>query len=199
MNELSRNLDELLAAHESIGSPLSHCLTPGRDPAEIQRAFAEIGLEPPGEVVEWFAWHEFDRDAWQVAGGKADPELFWGGWPMNLDQAVRTYRHYEQNVDRYSDPANPTPDEEQWRSTWFPLLWSSPGHIVVECDSAPAGPAPIRRVENQPVFPPGPAAPVIFPSLVDLVEAAVRSVRDHSWWEQGTIQIDETDGLIEHY
>jgi hypothetical protein len=70
----------------------------------------------------------------------------------------------------------------------------------VECDSAPAGPAPIRRVENQPLFPPGPAAPVIFPSLVDLIRAAVRSVRDHSAWEQGTIQIrDRTDGLIEHY
>jgi len=41
---------------------------------------------------------------------------------------------------------------------------------------------------------------VIFPSLVDLIRAAVRSVRDHSAWEQGTIQIrDRTDGLIEHY
>jgi hypothetical protein len=200
VNELSRGLGELLAAHESIGSPLSKSLRPGRDPAEIQTTFAELGLMPPEQVVSWFAWHEYHRDAWQAAGGKADPELFWFGWPMNLDEAVRTYRDYEQTVDRYVDPADPTPDTEQWRSTWFPLLWSSPAVIVVECDSAPAGPAPIRRLENQPLFPPGPAAPVIFPSLVELVAAAVRSVGDHSAWEQGTLQIrDGTDGLIEHY
>ena len=155
---------------------------------------------PPEEVVDWFAWHAYDRDAWQAAGGQTDPELFWFGWPMNLDEAVTKYRDYEQNVDRYVDPSSPTPDEEQWRSTWFPLLWSSPADIVVECDGAPAEPAQIRRVENQPLFPRGPAAPVIFPSLVELIAAAVRSVRDHSAWEQGTIQIrDGTDGLIEHY
>jgi hypothetical protein len=55
-------------------------------------------------------------------------------------------------------------------------------------------------VENQPTAPPGAAAPIIFLSLVDLVRAATRSVRDHSAWEAGVLELrDDSDGLIEHY
>lgn len=197
MTDLHDALDELLAAHDQIGSPLSRCAVAGREPTEVRSKLADLGLIAPNSVVEWFSWREFDRAAWNAAGARSSPELFWLGWPMTLDEAIAKWHHYEDHVDRFEDPANPTQDGEQWRSTWFPVMWSSPADIVVECNSGPNGPAPVRRVENQPTVPLGPAAPVIFSSLLELVQVAIRSVRDHYYWDGDTLQPRDGHDTVE--
>ena len=67
MSDVSRGLDELLAAHESIGSPLLQSLRPGR---RSGRSGGLLGgrLVPPEQVLEWFAWHGYDRR--RLAGGR---------------------------------------------------------------------------------------------------------------------------------
>jgi hypothetical protein len=142
-----------------------------------------VGLAAPPEVVEWFHWAEPDRAAWSRAGAIGDPELFWAAYPMTTDEAVRTYRQYEERHRAFADTSG---GEEEWRSTWFPILWSSPALYVADCTDPSLNATPVRRVENGPSD--GPAAPVIFPSITDLIRAATRQVRSFLSWDGESIQ-----------
>ena len=199
MTELADALDDLLAAHDEIGSPLSKCAAPGPTQVEVAARLAELGLNPPASVRDWFSWHQFDPVAWRAAGGQGAPELFWLGYALNLDDAIQGWRRYEGDGVRYVDPRDANPEEELWRSTWFPVLWGSPSDFVVDCEPA-TGPNQVRRLENAPPVPDGWMAPILFASLIDLVVAATDSIRRHSYWdESGTVQIrSDWDGLIEH-
>jgi hypothetical protein len=182
---IDAKLDALLAAHDELGSPLSRCLRAGPPPVLIRERLAGLGLRPPDEVVDWFAWREPNRAAWAATGSHGDPAFFWAGFPMTIDEAIREYDSYASENPDLMDPEHDVdPAYEFWRPTWSPILWSGPGLFVVEC--GPDRPGAVRRIENDASD--GPAAPVLFPSLGELVDAATRAVRSSYEWDGESLQ-----------
>ena len=183
MSELTDALDDLLDAHAEIGSPLPSCVRrPGPAGAAIRSAFAAIGVSPPADVVDWFGWGEPDRPAWTNAGAIGAISFFWFGCPMSVSEAVRTHGEFEADfgwtTQSMSDP--------EWGSLWLPILWGSPDIFVADCSDPGRGSASVRRIENAPTD--GPAAPEIFPSLVELIRAASRQVRTLLMWDGESLQ-----------
>lgn len=127
---LIESLETLLEEHDRIRSPLRDRLVQGKSPGQVEAAIRGIGLTPPSDLVDLFAWHDI-QDA---PGEKTRITWFWPAAPVRLNEAVDSYR-------LSMEIGGVTPDElEQhvaasgpgstltgfWRSDWFPILYGEP-------------------------------------------------------------------------
>ena len=73
-------LEALVVEHDQIGSPLREHLIAGPARAEVIEAVRGVGLEPPDELVDFFAWHDV-RDS---PDGPPRVDWFWpvGAWRL---------------------------------------------------------------------------------------------------------------------
>ena len=154
---LAVSLDALVAEHDRIGSPLRESLGPGAPRAEIAAAVGRLGLSPPAELLDLFAW----RDVRDGSGGDVRVDWFWPAGPFRLGDAVDQYRQAieiggatpaeVEEADRKRDPGIST-FTGFWRTDWFPILGGSPETYAIECrlDGARGARAPIWRVNWHP-------------------------------------------------
>lgn len=176
---LTAVLDAMLVEHDRIGSPLRSRLGPGLPRADVVTALRPLGLTPPDELIELFAWHEI-RDE---PGDPSRVEWFWCGSPYRLDEAVRGYRQsieiggvtpaeLEEHVRRMTPASSFT---GFWRTDWFPILAGEPETYAIECGPATAAGAGIWRANWHPddSFP----TMRVAPSLTAAVERVVELFR----------------------
>lgn len=151
------SLDALVVEHDRIGSPLRDSLGPGAPRAEIEAAVRRLGLSPPAELLDLFAWH----DVQDGSGRDLRVDWFWPAGPFHLGEAVDQYRQAIQiggvtaaeveEADRTRDPEIST-FTGFWRAGWFPILGGSPETYAIECGlgGERAARAPVWRVNWHP-------------------------------------------------
>ena len=81
-------LDQIVAEHDRIGSPLRRYLRrPGPAIEQVRARLAALGL--PDDVAAWFAAQDgVDQDAWHSDTGGPILELVWGCEPTGLETAL---------------------------------------------------------------------------------------------------------------
>jgi hypothetical protein len=189
MSALTDALDRLMDQHRRIGSPLPDFLLPGLEPAAIRARIARMGLEPPDEAVELFAWHNgVDNDRYLATrAGIGYARLFEDVFFGTLEEAVAYYEECVQ-IDRtvaetYGEPIDPT-----WHPTWFPPFSAGLPTYGIECDAASPG----RGSVFEPWWHPPVEDPVRprFRSLTHLVGSIARR------FEADGYRWDTTDGFL---
>jgi hypothetical protein len=178
---LIESLEALLEEHDRIGSPLRDRLAQGKPPGEVEAAIRGLGLTPPIELVDLFAWREI-QDA---PGDEARITWLWPASPLRFEEAIGAYR-------QSMDVGGITTDELQqqletiageatltgfWRSDWFPILYGSPETYAVACrpGGAVTAEGPVWRVKWQPD--PGFQSAEVAPSLTAFVDRVVELFR----------------------
>ena len=98
MPSIDDRLDEIVAEHDRIGSPLRRYLRrPGPAPELVRARLVSLGL--PHEVVAWFAAQDgVDQDAWHRDTGGPIIELVWGCEPFGLEVALSHRRDALEDV-----------------------------------------------------------------------------------------------------
>jgi cell wall assembly regulator SMI1 len=138
-------LDRMVAAHTTVGSPLASYLRPGLHRERVVSRFAELGLSPPGELVDLYTWHDgTDQSAWGADRGEP-AGLFLAPFVLfpPLAEAASDYReimdslrHLEQEEDYRSGAAR---GSEFWRPEWFPILQADAWRHAVTCQGESRG------------------------------------------------------------
>ena len=131
------SLEALVEEHHRIGSPLRARLGPGVSRERIETAVRALGLSPPDELVDLFAWGEVTDDRADAARAT----WFWPAYPLRLDEAVTSYRQAMQiggvtpdELERHFATAGPgSTFTGFWRSDWLPILYGGPEEYAVEC------------------------------------------------------------------
>jgi hypothetical protein len=135
---LTDSLEALVAEHDRIGSPLRDELRPGIPRSDIEAAVRGIGLAPPGELIDLFAWH--DLEAVRADVGRVD--WFWPAGVYRLREAVEGYQRFVADGGVTAADAGDSLGPEQpptatftgfWRTDWFPVLDGSPEKYAIEC------------------------------------------------------------------
>lgn len=118
----SPDLPAALATFEqrlvTSGAGIHRYLLPGIPEAEVRRKLSAIGMEPPQELVEWFAWHNGVRDPLYKTSGD--------GWllkwaPLSLRDAIADWHGRDKE------------EYWEWRSEWLPIALSGPATLAVHC------------------------------------------------------------------
>jgi hypothetical protein len=199
VSALTDALDELMAQHRRIGSPVPEYLRPGLRTDDVRgQIVATVGVDPPSEAIDLFAWHDgTDHDAWRRDdAGTGFARLFGDTYFAPLADGVRGY-HESIEIDEttalYSTPEAAPPT---WGRSWFPVFsqgWETYG---VECD--PDSPAR-GRIYLPSWEPPIDVAPgPRFRDLLHLVESAIRRFQAGGYvWNPATRFLDERPELLE--
>jgi hypothetical protein len=182
MSELVDALERLMIEHRRVGSPLPDFLLPGLDSTAIRKRIAPLGLEPPDEAVELFAWHDgLDNKRYLSTGagigyGRLFDDVFFG----TLDDAIEYYGkclEIDRGTAMFDEEAEPT-----WRLSWFPPFSAGLPTYGIECDAA----SPARGMIFEPWWHPPVEDPITprFRSLTHLVQSVVRRFEaDGYWWD----------------
>ncbi|MEO8291954.1 MAG: hypothetical protein ABI635_02345 [Actinomycetota bacterium] len=131
----AERLDTLIGELGKIGSPIGRYLRPGRTEAEVRAALGALGLDPPAELVDWYATHDgVDYAAVETGLGRATPiEVFFGVTPLSLVGAARLADERRASVRKiFGDEPVPRADLI-WRDVWFPILEGLGSIFVVDC------------------------------------------------------------------
>jgi cell wall assembly regulator SMI1 len=199
MTELTEALDELMAQHRRIGSPVPGYLRPGLPADDVRRRIvATLGLDPPADVIDPFAWHDgIDEEAWRRDGaGTGFARLFGDAYLAPLADAIRHYRERietDETTARYSMPGEAL---QTWKPSWFPVFsegWETYG---VECDPG----SPNRGLVYDPSWdPPAGVGPgPRFRNLQHLLESVVRRFQAGGYeWNAETRFLDELREILE--
>src|SRR5262245_6372137 len=134
VSDLVAALDRLLEEHRRIGSPLERFLFPGVDPEAARATLRGLGLDPPAELVELYAWRDGgDEDAYRDSGaGVGYPRLFDNVFFGPLSRAVDTYREYLE-IDRNVVATVGDPAAATWPVIWFPPFSGGTPVFAVDC------------------------------------------------------------------
>ena len=82
-------------------------LAPGASAHRVREVLSEVGLDPPDDLLTWFAWH--NGIAWR--GDERLGHAFLVHWiPYSIDEAVAEYRN---------QPVGTEPWE--WHPDWLPI------------------------------------------------------------------------------
>lgn len=127
------NLTEVLTVFErelTRVSPIAaERLGPGLPAEETARVLRELDLEPPDDLLEWFAWHN----------GSAMPnEQFWSSVPIGPALWVASLTHLTPRYTAWVQfIAENLPSELGHEWGWFPIVGdASGGYVVVDCTQA---------------------------------------------------------------
>jgi hypothetical protein len=119
----------LEAAGNAQGIPALAHLAPGLDETRIERALSAVGLEPVGEVLSVFGWHDgFRREDMMPGDWNINPR---GLRLLTLEDAVSAYGEYFRHHKNIRDEMDLT--------GWFPIFAWGPGFVTVHCEHPDAG------------------------------------------------------------
>jgi hypothetical protein len=111
--------ERALADHEV---PVVQGLLPGVDESEVRQMLAEVDIEPPDDLIDWFGWHN----------GYAPPRSgkpFWNIGPSQ--QAIGLERAYDIYTELRHDIDELAPDED---TEWFLVInFTHNGYILMYC------------------------------------------------------------------
>lgn len=154
---LTDSLEALLAEHDRIGSRLRDDLVAGPPREQVEATIRELGLMPPTELVDFFAWHDIRKES------RTKPGIDWF-WPVGayrLPEAMDSYRkalaiggvtpsEVAEMSSRLLQPPTAT-NTGYWRTDWFPVL-GGVEQYAVECalDGNRAASGPVWRVNWHP-------------------------------------------------
>jgi hypothetical protein len=191
-------LDRLIAEHRRIGSPVPDYLRAGVAAADVERAVrGALGLPPPDEVVELFAWHDgVDNDRWvRDSAGTGFARLFGDTHFAPLLDCVTAF-HEAIEIDRQAGMYAPGDvDTSVWQPTWFPVFTLGWETWSVECaDTALRG-----RAYDVYWHPPiGDPTEPRFQSLTHLVRSVVRRFEaDGYWWDPSLRFLQERNDVLD--
>ena len=148
------SLEALVIEHDRIGSPLRAELRPGTPPAEVDGAIRGLGLVPPAELVDFFAWHDLGR---RQDLGVTD--WFWPAGGFRLVDAIDAYR---RNIaiggvspGEIGDGLGPEQSPAAtftgfWRTDWFPVFGVDDSYAVECLDGGGSSPGAVWRVNWHP-------------------------------------------------
>jgi hypothetical protein len=193
MSLLTDALDELLAQHHRIGSPVPAYLRPGQPAEQVRKRIAAVvGVDPPLDVIELFTRHDgIDDERWEKDDvATCFARLFGDSHFAPLGDAVREYR---ERIETDRTTATYAPDGaalETWKRSWFPVLCGGWDTYAIDCDPA----SPDRGRIFDPAWDPpvGVGAGPRFRDLLHLVRSAVRR------FDAGGYTWDTTRFLDEH-
>jgi hypothetical protein len=194
---LTDSLEALVEEHDRIGSPLRERLAPGAPDELVDSTIRALGLSPPAELVELFAWHEV-RDN---PGDKWRTTWFWPASPFTLIEAVDEYRHAMEiggvtpaELERHVAAAGPGSTLTGfWRSDWFPILDHGEGAVQCAINGETLEGSPVWRQNWHPNenF----QAALLAPTLTDYVDRIVELFRAGGYqWnaeDQAIVTVDE--------
>jgi hypothetical protein len=153
---LTDSLDALLAEHDRIGSRLRDDLVAGLPREQVDATIRELGLTPPTELLDFFAWHDIRKES------RTKPGIDWF-WPVDayrLPEATDYYRkalqiggvtpaELEETSLVGKNPA--ATDTGYWRTDWFPVLGGVEQYAVVcGLDGNRTASGPVWRVNWHP-------------------------------------------------
>jgi hypothetical protein len=117
-------LEEVLAELEdrllTIGAGVAGLLAPGLSEDQVRTRLGELGMEPPGELVTWFGWHDglINPDP---AFERYDRVIRWH--PMTLEQCIQDWSGQPRG-----------PEDWQWDPTWLPVgHYDNSSRLTVDC------------------------------------------------------------------
>lgn len=151
---------------------------PGLSEAEIRAQFEAIGVKPSGEALAW--WRYFDRPVRGIVGFPLEvlPDFQFASVPMSVEVYGVYRRIAEENAEPPRDP------EQVWATQWIPIFGTDgSGVVALDCRGPEDGPSPVRTVRPDTIFQPE-HAPIIAPSLGQLLAGASR------WMRQGTCRFE---------
>ena len=157
------------------GAGVARLLAPGLPEKQVRSELRNVGMEPPGELVTWFGWHN----------GLTQPTVnSWGdgllvSWlPLSLQESVQDWGRKDLGTEPWS-----------WLPTWLPIgLSGGAARLAVNCAPPQQELAVVRMVE--------PEAGLFDELRVPSVRGLAVVVR---WWvdalERGHLRYDpERDG-----
>jgi hypothetical protein len=118
----------------AVGAPVAQVLAPGIPEERVREVLEPLGMDPPQELVAWYAWHD----------GLTTPTPHWPGeallmaWhPYSLEQALAEYHSRDRGEETW-----------QWQPTWWPLAKDGgPQRVAVHCTPPQGVHATVRVVE----------------------------------------------------
>lgn len=117
-------LGEVLAELEgrlvTIGAGVVGLLAPGLSEDHVRSRLGELGMEPPGELVAWFGWHDglINPDP---AFERYDRVIKWH--PMSLEQCILDWSGQPRGAEDW-----------QWDPTWLPIgHHDNSDRLTVDC------------------------------------------------------------------
>ena len=178
MTELRESLDDLVAVHRRLGSPVGDYLRPGLPAADVERQFEALGLPAPPDVVDVYGWADgTDEEAWQGDARQAPFLRFIGDtYFPTLDSAAmwcRTVRELAASI--AADSVGALEPDALWHPSWFPIFRRDHGEFAVVCSRAEA--ASVREVAWD-----MPELGRSFPNVTALIRAATDELREAFIW-----------------
>jgi len=127
-------LDDILAEHDRIQSPLRSFLRPGLERSAISERLRDAGLQAPEPLLELYARFDgVDADRWGAAGTDAPaPRLGWLD-QLSLNDALEARRGVSQLIEAI--PLGLADATRDWSPSWLPVFVSDPFYVVVDCGS----------------------------------------------------------------
>ena len=153
---LTDSLEALLAEHDRIGSRLRDDLVAGPPREHVDATISALGLTPPTELLDFFAWRDIRKES------RTKPGIDWF-WPVDAYRLPEATDYYGKALDSggvtpselekaYRLPQPPTATNTGfWRTDWFPIL-GGVEQYAVECrlDGDQAASGPVWRVNWHP-------------------------------------------------
>lgn len=132
LSELLRRLESALAER---GVHVVQRLAPGVPQDVVREALAEIGLDPPDELLTWFAWH--NGIAWR--GDERLGHAYLVKWiPYSIDEAIAEYRNQPVGTEPW-----------QWHPDWLPIAHlRNPDRLGAYCGSDTRRRGEVREVSG---------------------------------------------------
>jgi len=178
MTQVPANLQALVDALSDLGSPIGRHLSAGRGPHDVRAAFAQVGLLPTEELVDWFGWHDGIDDARREAASPL--EFLFAVEPMSLKAAVDTCRSERSRVASLvaglPDAERQTAADQFWRDPWFPIMLGTGSIFAADCPDQPTTESSLWRSISHP----GPVETgIVSRSIAVFLDLARSDLRHH--------------------
>lgn len=114
-------LAELEGRLHTLGAGVAALLAPGLSEDQVRSRLAELGMEPPGELVTWFGWHDGLLDHPDPALEQFYPVIRWH--LMSLEQCLQDWFGQPRGAEVW-----------QWDPTWLPIgHYGNADRLTVNC------------------------------------------------------------------
>lgn len=170
-------LDRLAAALTTTGYPLIEGLRPGLSEAEVRARLAEIGVDPPSDIITLFGWHD---------GYESPPDSEWHGricaayTLLTLDEACQLHVENQEPLElaaAYTGEA----------TEWFTVFATDAGFLVINYGDDPETRGRVAMSDSGDIEPAPDRRPA---SLADTIELWTSYFGSGQWRWDGESWID---------